>query len=122
MSTIVTPASVESDIRQVERVRVVVHTLGPAGPTISDNHWSIYLLLGGNEGSVRINMRADPGYIDGILEWTKQAYLLTNSAIRHWDFPKAKTFRVCDVAEHIRDAGRFRYDMSGGGSGCRYWV
>ena len=122
MSTVVPPATVENDARQVEIVRVVVHTLGPAGPTISDNHWSIYLLLSGNEGSIRINMRAEPNFIDGILEWTKQAYLLTNSAIRHWDFPKVKIFRVCDVAKHIRDARRFQYDMSGGGSGCRYWV
>ncbi|KIW16242.1 hypothetical protein PV08_06293 [Exophiala spinifera] len=67
-------------------------------------------------------MRADPGFIDGILEWTQQAYLLTHSAIRHWDFPGVKRFRVCDVAMHIRDAHRFRYDISGGGSGCRYWV
>ena len=73
-------------------------------------------------------MTAKPGYIDGSLEWTRQAYLLTSLspqayllttlAIRHWDFSKAKNSRVRDVAKHIRDTGRFQYDMSCGGSGC----
>ncbi|OAG34972.1 hypothetical protein AYO21_10859 [Fonsecaea monophora] len=122
MSTIVSPDTLEIDSRPVEIVRVVVHTSGPAGPTTSDNHWSISLVLVGSQGSIRINMRAEPGFIDGILEWTQQLYLLSTSAIRKWDFPRAKFFRVCDIANHIRDARRFRYDMSGGGSGCRYWV
>jgi hypothetical protein len=82
MSTVLSPIEVESDTRQVEIVRVVLHTLGPAGPTIIDNHWSIYLLLAGNEGSIQINMTAEPDFINGILEWTHPAYLLTNSAIR----------------------------------------
>lgn len=86
MSTPLTPQAVLQDQRRVDFVRVVVHTLGPAGPTISDNHWSIYLLLAEGQGSVRMNMRADPGYMNGTLAWTKQAYLLTQSAIRHWDF------------------------------------
>ena len=122
MSSTISPAEAENDSRKVEKVRIVVHSLGAAGPTMSDNHWSIYLLLENNQGSVRINMSARPGFIDGNLLWTKQVYLLTNSTIRHWDFSTAATFRVCDIAKHIRDTRRFHYDMSGGGSGCRYWV
>lgn len=72
MSTPLTPQAAVQDQRVVDLVRVVVHTLGPAGPTISDNHWSIYLLLAHGQGSVRMNMRADPGYVNGILSWTGQ--------------------------------------------------
>ena len=122
MSTKLEPRTVAVDTRRVDKVRVVVHTTGPAGPTTSDNHWSIYLLLGDNQGSVRINMRAEAGFINGILEWTLQAYQLTNSAIRHWDMPIIGTVRVCDIAQHIYNARRHQYDMSGGGSGCRYWM
>ena len=39
---------------------------------------------------MRVNMRAEHDDPTGILEWTTQAYSLTNSAIRHWDFPAAQ--------------------------------
>jgi hypothetical protein len=122
MSTPLTPEAVAQDQRVVNDVRVVVHTLGPAGPTISDNHWSIYLLLADDQGSVRMNMRADPGYVNGTLSWTRQAYLLTQSAIRHWDFHVAQGVQVRHIAGLIHQLGRQKYDMSGGGSGCRYWM
>lgn len=122
MSTPVAVQEVSLDQRLVSIVRVVVHTLGPAGPTISDNHWSIYLLLGNDQGSVRINMRAEPGYLNGILEWTRQQYLLTQSAINHWDYPVAQGVQVCHIAHLVYSLGRQRYDISGRGSGCRYWV
>jgi hypothetical protein len=80
MSTPMNSATVQTDSRSVTLVRVVAHTTGAAGPTISDNHWSIYLVLPNSGGSVRINMRADHGNPTGILEWTSQAYALTNSA------------------------------------------
>lgn len=57
-------------------------------------------------------MRAEPGHIDGNLEWTKQAYLLTNSAIRHWDFPKAQTFRICNVAKHLTVTRLFGFNVA----------
>ena len=48
------------DRRVVTQARVVVHTTGPLSPNtlMSDNHWSIYLLLTGG-GSLRLNMRAN---------------------------------------------------------------
>lgn len=122
MSTVMTPEAVLQDERTVQHVRVVVHTLGPAGPTISDNHWSIYLILANGQDSVRMNMRADPGYVNGVLSWTRQQYILTQSAIRHWDIPVAQGVQVRQIAGLIYQQGRQRYDMSGGGSGCRYWV
>lgn len=113
--------SIVNDTRRVQTIRIVVHTTGAAGPTISDNHWSIYLLLHGG-GSIRVNMRADPGNINGILEWTEHAYTLSNSSVNYWDYPVAGNVRVCDIARLLYAAKRHQYDMSGGGSGCRYWV
>lgn len=121
MSIPITSETVVQDQRVVQYVRVVVHTLGPAGPSISDNHWSIYLLLA-NNNSVRINMTAEPGFIDGTLKWTQQSYLLTTSAIRYWEFPVSQGVQFRHIANLIHQLGRQRYDMSGGGSGCRYWV
>ena len=122
MSSIIDPTTAQADSRGISQIRVVVHTLGPAGPTISDNHWSIYLVLQNDEGSVRINMRAEYDDPTGILEWSKQDYVLTNSAVRHWDFPAAQGLKVEHIARLIYGLGRQRYDMSGGGSGCRWWV
>lgn len=121
MSVARSPQFVLNDTRLVSAIRVVVHTTGAAGPTISDNHWSIYLLLR-NGGSMRVNMRTDPGYVNGILEWTELQYTLTNSSVRHWDYPVLGNVRVCDIARLLYGAKRNQYDMSGGGSGCRYWV
>lgn len=115
------PRTVITDTRRVITVRVVVHTTGAAGPNTSDNHWSIYLLIQG-DGSIRVNMRADPGYINGILDLSSHSYLMTNSAIQHWDFATVGIVRVCDIVSLIYNYARHDYDMSGGGSGCRYWV
>lgn len=103
--------AVQADSTPVTYVRVVVHTLGPAGPNTSDNHWSIYLLYPDGVSSTRINMRAEFDDPTGILEWTKHGYTQTTSAIRVWDFPAAGGVTHRD-----------RYEMLGGGSGCRWWV
>ena len=121
MSTKKTPHEIGRDTRPIKKFREVVHTLGPAGPSISDNHWSLYLILEPGQGSVRVNMRADPGYVDGILDWTVQAYTETNSKIRCWDYLGKNGVRVCDIVDVVYRNGRHLYDMSGGGSGCRWW-
>ncbi|KAJ5712965.1 uncharacterized protein N7483_010146 [Penicillium malachiteum] len=114
-----TPSQALADIRRVNYIRVVVH----AGAAIdgSDNHWSIYLLLQSG-GSVRVNMVTDYGDINGRLEWTDLAYLLTTSAIQHWDFPVTMAIEVRHVADTIYRNRRHQYQFSGGGSGCRFWV
>lgn len=66
-------------------------------------------------------MRAEPGYIDGILDWTVQAYTETTSGIQYWDYTAKNSVRVCDIVDMIYRNGRHLYDMSGGGSGCRWW-
>lgn len=116
------PTTIQHDTRPVAQVRVVVHTTGASGPTSSDNHWSIYLVLANNAGSIRINMRAEYGDPTGILEWTSHAYTVTNSAIKYWDFAAAPGIQVSHISRLVYNLGRHKYDMSGGGSGCRYWV
>ena len=111
-----------TDNRIVWAVRVVCHTLGRMGTTteVSDNHWSIYLVINDQE-SVRLNMRAKPGYITGNLEVKSYAYSLTSSQVRYWDFQAVPNLPVDYVLRLVHQNGRHLYNMSGGGSGCRYW-
>lgn len=117
-----TETMVKNDERSVVALRVVVHTTGPAGPTTSDNHWSIYLRLADDDGSVRMNMAAEYGNPTGTLRWSYHDYDLTNSALRWWDFPAVQGVKVWHIATLLYNLGRQNYEMSGGGSGCRYWV
>lgn len=116
----VDPQVALQDDRQVQQFRVVVHTTGAFGH-VSENHWSIFYLIS-NMKSVRSNM-AVPEYGDptGELQWETHDYILTNSAIRHWDFTPASYVRVCDIASLFYSLNRHRYDMAAGGSGCRWW-
>ncbi|KAJ5225232.1 hypothetical protein N7468_006457 [Penicillium chermesinum] len=116
------PQVVQADPTPVTTVRVVVHTLGAAGPNTSDNHWSMYLIHSDQVSSTRINMRAEFDNPTGILEWTRHGYTQTTSAIMHWDFQVTAGVTVLFFARLIYSLGRDRYEMSGGGSGCRWWV
>ena len=113
-----------NDGRSVDQVRVVVHTLGPwPNREMSDNHWSIYLILAKNSGSVRMNMKAELDDPKGTLEWSPNLpYTKTNSAIQHWDYNVSPGVTVGSVYGLVMEKGRDQYNMSGGGSGCRYWV
>ncbi|KAJ5586712.1 uncharacterized protein N7459_002477 [Penicillium hispanicum] len=122
MAPLLPPQTVQTDTTPVTHIRVVVHTLGAAGPNTSDNHWSIYLLHPGGMSSTRTNMRAEFGDPSGILEWTKHGYTQTTSAIMYWDFPVAAEITVSSITRLIYSLRRDKYMMSGGGSGCRWWV
>lgn len=112
-----------NDNRIVEKIRIVVHTLGPwPNGTMSDNHWSIYLILSDQGSSVRANMTADLEDPTGRLEWSSLAYEKTNSAIEFWDYPVVSRVSVRQIYWLIMEKGRDKYKMSGGGSGCRYWM
>ncbi len=113
-----------NDGRTVESVRVVVHTLGPwPNGTMSDNHWSIYLILAKNDGSVRMNMRAELDNPRGTLEWSPNLpYTKTSSAIKYWDYTVNPGVKVANVYELVMVNGRNQYSMSAGGSGCRDWM
>ena len=113
-----------NDGRIVDEVRVVVHTLGawPNG-LMSDNHWSIYLLLAHKGGSVRMNMTAEADDPKGTLKWSPDlVYTDTASAIQRWDYKLHPGVTVGNVYRMVMEWGRDQYSMSGGGSGCRYWV
>lgn len=116
--------SSQIDERVVEGVRVVVHTTGWLGPgtPMSDNHWSIYLILAGNEGSVRLNMRANYGERDGIFECLSLPYTVAKSALKYWDYQLRGNITVDHIYRLIVGYRRDQYRMSGGGSGCRFWV
>ncbi|KAJ6024658.1 hypothetical protein N7540_005455 [Penicillium herquei] len=118
------PVVAQSDFRQISHIRVVVHTMGSSGPRTSDNHWSIFLLIAGAQQSVRVNMSADLDYDDptGELSWDNHNYQTSHSALKFWDFPVWTGVQVSHIATLIVTLGRDRYEMSGGGSGCRFWV
>lgn len=122
MAPRISPQAVQADNTPVTHVRVVVHTLGAAGPNTSDNHWSIYLIHPDGVSSTRINMRAELDNPTGILEWTRHGYVQTTSAITYWDFPVGVGITTLFFARLIFSRHRDKYEMSGGGSGCRWWV
>ena len=65
-------------------VHVVVHNTGRMGVTLaSNNHTTQYLILS-SDTSVQLNMRTDPGYINGILEMAPRGYVESNSEILHF--------------------------------------
>ena len=113
-----------NDARRVSSVRVVVHTLGVwPNRMMSDNHWSIYLLLTDEDGSVRINMTAELGDPKGRLEWSPNlGYALSASAIQYWDYSLDSGLTVAKVYNLIIGNRRDEYLMAGGGSGCRWWM
>ena len=113
--------SFTSDNRIVTSVRVVVHTTGSWPNGMSDNHWSIYLLLQ-TDSSVRMNMTAELDDPEGSLVLSSLGYGLTTSAIRNWDYPTTPGASVAQIYQLLLSKGRDQYSMSGGGSGCRWWV
>ncbi|KAK5999801.1 hypothetical protein QM012_005207 [Aureobasidium pullulans] len=108
---------------QVLKVRVVCHTAGRVSNTnASDNHWSIYLIIGPAK-SVQFNMWAEPGYIHGNLKIKSYGYVESYSTLRYWDYEAIAYFTVGMVYGLVVERNRMhQYDMSGGGSGCRWWV
>ncbi|KAH6719533.1 hypothetical protein BKA61DRAFT_473500 [Leptodontidium sp. MPI-SDFR-AT-0119] len=103
----------------ITHTRVIAHFSQDAGG-ISENHWSIYLLLQSG-ASVRMNMTAQYGEPTGKLVVDEFKYQLTNSALRHWDYEMVSGVTVKMVKDLVYYQGRDRYQFSGGGSGCRYW-
>jgi len=112
------------DSRVVATTRVVVHNTGWLGPgtSMSDNHWSIYLILANGKDSVRLNMRADYGDPEGTLECSSHSYTCPTSALRFWDYRLRDNVTVGHIYQLLLCYRRHQYRMSGGGSGCRFWM
>jgi hypothetical protein len=89
---------------------------------MSDNHVSVFLLLGENQGSIRLNMTTEEDDRSGILVWSQEVYQLSNSEIVHFDYRLCYTMQVSALYAWIRLWGLQRYVFSGGGSGCRFWM
>lgn len=122
---LVDPRALAQDPRVIRKVRLVTHTLGIASPATSHNHWSIFFIISEQEqeeDSVRVNMTA-PDYdkLTGDLQWGDHNYVLSNSTIQYWDIPVTSPFTVAQVVSLLFGLNRHDYDMSGGGSGCRWW-
>ena len=112
------------DSRIVEAISVVVYTTGrwPNG-RMSDNHWSFYFLIANGKGSVRMNMTAEPNDPTGNLQWSPSLpYRISNTAIRNWYYETVKRVSVKMIHALVIGNRRDQYNMSGGGSDCRYWT
>lgn len=89
---------------------------------MSDNHVSVFLLLEGNQGAVRLNMRTEESDPTGVLVWSEEPYQLSNSQTTHYDYQLRYTMQVSALYAWIRSWGLQRNVFSGGGSSCRFWV
>lgn len=89
---------------------------------MSDNHWSIYLIILGEEQAVRMNMTAEIRDPKGTMIWSSLNYVASTSTIQKWDFQVASGHSVKHIYQLMMGLGRDWYNMSGGGSGCRWWV
>jgi hypothetical protein len=67
-------------------LRVCVHTTGRQPNGMSDNHVFVFLLLGKNHGSIRLNMTTDEDGRSGALVWSHEFYQLSHSDIVHYDY------------------------------------
>lgn len=107
-------------------VRIVVHTTGyrQTHDGRSGNHWSIFLILEGQETlkSVRLNMMGDGLDYSGHLQVTDKKFHSTTSRLEEFDYPVASGRTVMDFCTLIRGNRLDRYMMTGTGNGCRFWV
>lgn len=95
--------------------------MGPLmhGGAVSQNHWTIYLLVPG--GSVQLNMKTNtaPDSRRGIFEIRERAYVESNTAVRWFDLPAAPRVTVDSITREIRYQRWDICDMNEGGVGCR---
>ena len=73
---------------RVFRCRVGMHSLGRQGDSISENHLTIYLLVGAGT-CARLDMRPMDGNNTGALVLSTHDYTLSQRIIRHEDIPAA---------------------------------
>lgn len=118
----------KTDRRQFKVIRVIVHSSNVWPSGISENHVSVYLIIPGQsagepEKSVRINMQTAPNDVRGFLVWERHNYTMSNSRLAHKDYELGGWMEVRTLYNLIRDTWHlYRYEFSGGGSGCRFWV
>ena len=107
-------------------VRVTVHSLGPVaeGAQLSDNHWTIELLVSG--GCVRLDMSlyAPNSATDfrGLLKVSSLPYQLSQNHVTYFDFEVIGEKTVGHSTDTLIENGRHRYHLHHLGFGCRHWM
>lgn len=111
---------------QVIGVRVTVHTIGALVPggQLSQNHWTIELLL--SRGCVRLDMTlfntSSTTDFRGMLKVSPLDYQLSVGHVAHFDYEVIGTRTVENFLYDITANGRHRYNMTTTGVGCRHWM
>lgn len=115
--------SVATDTRVISHIRVVVHDASSHSKSFKTtrNHWSIYLILYNQAGTVRVNMTMSEHNTE-ILEWTLLSYPLSLSKIQDWDFQVVGNITVSNFYQLMHENGRHRYMMGGRGNDVRSWM
>lgn len=96
-------------------VRVVAHTMGALTPggQLSQNHWSIYLLV--PTGSVRLNMtlrNTNTNVDTGALQISNHEYQRSMSATSYWDLGVAQNAAVWHFTNNVLINNRQNYRMA----------
>lgn len=109
----------------VTTVRVVAHLVSPLVPggQVSQNHWSIYLVISSG-GSVRLNMEWVSGTAgdEGTFTVKRHFYATSKTAIRVFDYDVPPGTKVESFLGIVREKKRHSYNMTPTGAGCRFWV
>lgn len=128
----------------VFRCRLGVHNLGPQDDDMSENHLTIYLLIGSDQ-CVRVDMlpavSTDHNNLRGRLVLRGHDYSLSSGVIEYADIDAigcptdfeadrkttgtTDSLTVRDFVRLLEDSGLDRYrfaDLNGKSLGCRWWV
>ncbi|KAF2722711.1 hypothetical protein K431DRAFT_311416 [Polychaeton citri CBS 116435] len=112
--------------QRVVLVRVTIHSLGAIVPggQLSQNHWTIELLL--SDGCIRLDMSLyefkSATDFRGLLRVIKLAYQLSQHHVMYFDFEVVGAKSVGHFMNNIITNARHRYNMTSNGVGCRHWI
>lgn len=110
--------------KQVANVRITIHSLGPvvAGGQLSQNNWTIELLVSG--GCIRLDMKLyDPNSTTdfrGVLSVQLLPSQLSQNYVSYLDYALSRRLKVWHFTNNIIEKGRHRYNMTSSGVRCRH--
>lgn len=68
-------------------------------------------------------MKTDPPDTKGVLVWSKPKHAKSKSQLAQAEYELETPLEVGELYEAVRHEWHLhRYEFSGGGSGCRYWM
>ena len=105
----------------IRTVCVTVHNTGAHQHSErSENHATQYYLLSASR-SVQLNMKTEPGFINGVYTIEPESYHHSSSEICHFDYDAAASF-TSRMVDQLLNSSKFNdYTFTNGGIGCRYW-